>query len=130
MEEKTYTLRALKADDLFMVLRIINKIGLSELKKCFDGETVRKAIADAGKEQESDLASAVGMQIMVDVAALVVERLPECRTELYQFLASLSGMKEKEIADLPMGTFAGIVMETIQKEEFADFFTQVFKLRS
>lgn len=130
MEEKTYTLRALKADDLFMVLRIINKIGLSELKKCFDGETVRKAIADAGKEQESDLAAAVGMQIMVDVAALVVGRLPECRTELYQFLASLSGMKEKEIADLPIGTFAGMVMETIQKEEFADFFTQVFKLRS
>lgn len=130
MEEKTYTLRALKADDLFMGLRIINKIGLSELKKCFDGETVRKAIADAGKEQESDLAAAVGMQIMVDVAALVVGRLPECRTELYQFLASLSGMKEKEIADLPMGTFAGMVMETIQKEEFADFFTQVFKLSS
>lgn len=130
MEEKTYTLRALKADDLFMVLRIINKIGLSELKKCFDGETVRKAIADAGKEQESDLAAAVGMQIMVDVAALVVERLPECRKELYQFLASLSEMKEQEIAELPMGTFAGMVMETIQKEEFADFFTQVFKLRS
>ena len=130
MEEKTYTLRALKADDLFMVLRIINKIGLSELKKCFDGETVRKAIADAGKEQESDLAAAVGMQIMVDVAALVVERLPECRTEIYQFLAALSGMKEKEIAELPMGTFTGMMMETIQKEEFADFFTQVFKLRS
>lgn len=130
MEEKTYTLRALKADDLFMVLRIINKIGLSELKKCFDGEAVRKAIADAGKEQESDLAAAVGMQIMVDVAALVVERLPECRTEIYQFLAALSGMKEKEIAELPMGAFTGMMMETIQKEEFADFFTQVFKLRS
>jgi hypothetical protein len=130
MEEKTYTLRALKADDLFMVLRIINKIGLSELKKCFDGETVRKAIADAGKEQESDLAAAVGMQIMVDVAALVLERLPECRTEIYQFLAALSGMKEKEIAELPMGAFTGMMMETIQKEEFADFFTQVFKLRS
>lgn len=130
MEEKTYTLRALNADDLFMVLRIINKIGLSELKKCFDGETVRKAIADAGKEQESDLAAAVGMQIMVDVAALVVERLPECRTEIYQFLAALSGMKEKEIAELPMGAFTGMMMETIQKEEFADFFTQVFKLRS
>ena len=134
MEEKTYTLRELKADDLFMVLRIINKIGFSELKKCFDGEIVRKAIADAGKEQADnqaeDIVAAVGMQIMVDVAALVVERLPECRTELYQFLAALSGMKEKEIAELPMGTFAGMVMETIQKEEFADFFTQVFRLRS
>lgn len=130
MSEKTYTLRMLKADDLFSVLRIINKIGLNELKKCFDGETVRKAMADAGKEQESDLAAAVGMQIMLDVASLVVERLPECRKELYQFLASLSGMKEQEIADLPMGTFAGMVMDVLQKDEFADFFTQVFRSRS
>lgn len=130
MSEKTYTLRMLKADDMFMVLRIINKIGLSELKKCFDGETVRKAIADAGKEQESDLAAAVGMQIMLDVASLVVERLPECRKELYQFLASLSGMKEQEIADLPMGTFAGMVMDVLHKDEFSDFFTQVFRSRS
>ena len=128
MNEKTYTLRMLKADDLFSVLRIINKIGLNELKKCFDGETVRKAMADAGKEQESDLAAAVGMQIMLDVASLVVERLPECRKELYQFLASLSGMKEQEIADLPMGTFAGMVMDVLQKDEFADFFSQVSDL--
>lgn len=130
MNEKTYTLRMLKADDLFSVLRIINKIGLNELKKCFDGENVRKAMADAGKEQESDLAATVGMQIMFDVASLVVERLPECRKELYQFLASLSGMKEQEIADLPMGTFAGMVMDVLQKDEFADFFTQVFRSRS
>lgn len=130
MNEKTYTLRMLKADDLFSVLRIINKIGLNELKKCFDGEAVRKAIADAGKEQESDLAAAVGMQIMFDVASLVVERLPECRKELYQFLASVSGTTEKEIADLPMGTFAGMVMDVLQKDEFADFFTQVFRSRS
>lgn len=130
MSEKAYTLRMLKADDLFSVLRIINKIGLNELKKCFDGEAVRKAITDADKEQESDLAAAVGMQIMFDVASLVVERLPECRKELYQFLASISGMKEQEIADLPMGTFAGMVMDVLQKDEFADFFTQVFRSRS
>lgn len=129
MENKGYTLRTLKADDLFLMLKIINKIGLNELKKCFEGDGIRKAIADAGKEQADDVAATVGMQIMVDVAALAVERLPECRTELYQFLASLSGMKEKEIAELPMGTFAGMIMEVIQKEEFADFFTQIFGLR-
>lgn len=127
METMEYTLRPLKADDLFTMLRILYKIGLDELRKCFDGEEVRKAIA-AGKDEDS-AAAAAGMQIMTDVASLVAERLPECRTEIYQFLASLSGLKEKEIAELPMATFAGMLMDTLRKEEFADFFTQLFRSR-
>lgn len=128
METMEYTLRPLKADDLFTMLRILHKIGLDELRKCFDGEEVRKAITAAGKDEDS-AAAAAGMQIMTGVASLVAERLPECRMEIYQFLASLSGMKEKEIAELPMTTFAGMLMDTLRKEEFADFFTQVFKSR-
>ena len=83
METMEYTLRPLKADDLFTMLRILHKIGLDELRKCFDGEEVRKAIAAAGKDEDS-AAAAAGMQIMTDVASLVAERLPECRTEIYQ----------------------------------------------
>ena len=128
METMEYTLRPLKADDLFTMLRILHKIGLEELRKCFDGEEVRQAITADGKDEDS-AAAAAGMQIMTGVASLVAERLPECRMELYQFLASLSGMKEKEIAELPMATFAGMLMDTLRKEEFADFFTQLFRSR-
>ena len=128
METMEYTLRPLKADDLFTMLRILHKIGLDELRKCFDGEEVRKAITASGKDEDS-AAAAAGMQIMTGVASLVAERLPECRMEIYQFLASLSGMKEKEIAELPMATFAGMLMDTLRKEEFSDFFTQLFRSR-
>ena len=33
--EKTYTMRSLNANDLFAMMRIINKIGINEVKKMF-----------------------------------------------------------------------------------------------
>ena len=58
METMEYTLRPLKADDLFTMLRILHKIGLEELRKCFDGEEVRKAITADGKDEDSAAAAA------------------------------------------------------------------------
>jgi len=46
-------------------------------------------------------------------------------TKLYQFLAGLSGMTEKEIAALPLGTFTQMIVDVFKKEEFSDFFQVV-----
>lgn len=130
MEEKKYTLRNLRADDMFTMLRIINKIGLKEARDCFNSVEIRKAISDAkeaGQENgaEDALASAVGMQIMIDVAALLVSKLPDCEKELYAFLASLAGTSAKEIASLPMAAFYDLIMDVFQKGDFKDFFQRV-----
>lgn len=124
MEEKKYTLRDLRADDMFAMLRIINKIGLKDVKECFNSVEVRQAIGEA-KGADDALASAIGMQIMLDVVALLVSKLPDCEKELYEFLASLSGMKAKDIAALSMTEFYDMVMEVFQKDDFKDFFQRV-----
>ena len=124
MDDKAYTLRNLKADDMFSMMRIINKIGLNDVRECFNSVELKQAISS--KEGANDeVVAAVGMQVMFDVATLLVGKLPECKTELYAFLASLSGMKENEIADLPMTDFFNMIMDVFKLESFKDFFQRV-----
>lgn len=124
MENKEYTLRGLKASDLFMMTKIINKIGIKEVKDCFNSPDVKKAITGA----ETEDVTAVGMQVMLELATLVVSHLPDCENEIYQFLASLSGMKAEEIKELSMTTFFDMILEVFRKEEFTDFFQRVVGL--
>lgn len=124
MDDKVYTLRDLKADDMFAMMRIINKIGLKDVRDCFTSVELKQAISS--KEGANDaVVAAVGMQVMFDVAELLIRKLPECRTELYAFLASLSGMKENEIADMSMTDFFSMIMDVFKQESFKDFFQRV-----
>ena len=86
----------------------------------------------AEKEKGADgdaLLDAVGVKVTIRLVELLISRLPECEKELYAFLASLSGMKAKDIAALPMGTFINMLMELFRKDEFKDFFQRVAELR-
>lgn len=123
--EKAYTLRDMCADDLFVVLKIVNKIGVKEIKKCFAAVDVKNAISEGA---ENDLAAAVGLQVMMEVAGLIVEHLPDCKTEIYQFLSSLSSMKVEEVAAMPMADFFTMIMDVFKHPSFNDFFQRVVGL--
>lgn len=126
MENKAYTLREMNADDLFVMVKIINKIGVKELKNCFNAAEVKQAMSNSGDGEE--LAAAVGVRVMMEVAGIVMDHLPECKNEIYTFLASLSGMKSEDIAMLPMGDFFEMFMDVLKHPNFADFFQRVIGL--
>ena len=117
------TLRPLEADDLFTVMEIINKIGLEDAKKCFMSVEISKAIAENGDEEQ---VAAVGMKVMVELATLLVQKLPLCKAEVYQFLSSLSGVDAEEISHIKLVPFTKMVMDVFQKAEIKDFFQLVF----
>ena len=130
MENTAYTLRGLNADDLFDVIRIVTKIGVREVKKCFAAEDLKKMLNDMkeeGNENESTVA-VVGLSVIMDVASLVLEHLPECKSDLYRLLSNLSGMQETEISVLPAGTFFGMIMDVLKHPSFNDFFQQLVGL--
>lgn len=131
MENKLYTLRDVNADDLFLVLKIINKIGVKEVKNCFSTMEMKdnlQKIASAAGDENNEFVTAVGISVMTNVASLVVERLPECKDEIYQFCSSLSGMKVEEVAAMPMGEFFGMIMDVFKRPGFHDFFQRVVGL--
>ena len=126
---KAYELRRLTADDVFPMFQIVSKIGIKEFKGCFESPEVMKMIKDsASGEGQADVKTSVGMTVAFDLAGIIVSNLGRCKNDIYQFLAQLSGMTTKEIAELPMMTFFEMIIDVFKKDEFKDFFQVVAKL--
>ena len=125
----TFELRNLKADDMFLMFRILSKIGFSDMKETLTPEKV-KEITSAFKQGENgeDMSTFLGFNIMFSAVEIITKNLPSCKNEIYSMLASLSGMTATEIADLDMVTFTEMVIAVVRKEEFKDFFKAVAKL--
>ena len=128
MNEKTYTLRDLKADDVFPMFKIISGIGIKEFKSCFDSNEVKDAIKGTASGGDETDASSVGIMVAIDIASVIIGNLPKCKDDIYQFLSGLSGMAKEHISELPMNTFLAMVVDVIKKEEFKDFFQDVSRL--
>lgn len=130
MEQK-FELRALKASDFFLVTRILSKIGVKEFKGIVESDEIKAAIRKMADNQSGEIAEAdvasIGMTVVFDIASVVLERMENCEKDIYRLLANLSGMKETEIADLPMADFGEMVISVIKHEGFRDFFTAVIK---
>jgi hypothetical protein len=135
--EKTYELRNLEADDLFIMISIVNKIGIKEFKACFESDDVKAAVlnmakkadenGDAEADEGADVVS-VGISVALDIASILMANIGKCKNDIYALLANLSGMKEKDIAKLPIKTFTSMVIDLVKKEEFTDFFQDAVKL--
>lgn len=117
-EEKPYTLRKLCADDIFPLCSVLTKIGLKEIKGCFNVETFKKLVGDGDENDVEKL----GFDIAMDVVAVVISNMESCRDSLYQFLSGLSGMTIKDIAKLDIDVFIGMIIDVIRKDEFRNFF--------
>ena len=130
MDQK-FELRALKASDFFLVTRILAKIGVKEFKAIIESEDIKAAIGKMASEQGGELAEAdvasIGMTVVLDIASVVLGRMEDCEEDIYELLSRLSGLKKKEIADLPMADFGEMVMGVIKHEGFRDSFTAVIK---
>lgn len=130
MEQK-HELRALKASDFFLVTRILSKVGVKEFKACIENDEIKTAVKNMmegqdGNIAESDVAT-IGMSVVFDIASVVLERMEYCEKDIYRLLSNLSGLKETEIADLPMADFGEMVIAVIRHEGFRDFFTAVIR---
>lgn len=123
MSESTFTLRTLVADDIFMMCKIISKIGLREIGKCFETPEAEKAIDDNTVSVKE-----VGISVGIDIAAVLVEHLPDCRDDLYKFLAGLCDKQPPNIASMLPGQFIRLIRSLGQNEGFADFIEAVSEL--
>lgn len=127
-EEKAYTLRDMTAEDVFPMFKIISGIGLKKFKTAFESDDVKAALAAMTGEGEKPDATAVGITIAVNIADVIFANLPKCKGDIYKLLSGLSGMSTKDIAALPMVDFMNMVVDTIKKEEFKDFFQAAARL--
>lgn len=130
MDQK-FELRALKASDFFLVTRILSKIGIKEFKAIMESDDIKAAIGKMASQQGGELAEAdvasIGMTVVFDIASVILERMENCEDDIYEILSRLSGLKKKEVAELPMADFGEMVIGVIKHKDFRDFFTAVVK---
>ena len=127
-----YEMRSLQASDIFSVVKILNGIGLNNVKEAINIEEIneiRKTMTEDNSEDNSEkVYSQVGVKVVMSIATVILENLPKVENDLYTFIGSVIGVKAKDVAKMDMGDFMDVLISIIQKEEFKDFFKRASKL--
>lgn len=128
-EGDKYTFRKLNSTDMFLMFRIISKIGINEFTDCFGKDSVKQMIGkfSGGNKTIDDAAAVVGISVMLEMANVVLGNLHKCESEIYQMLSNTSNLTVDEVKALDMVTFAEMVIDFIKKDEFKDFIKVVLK---
>ena len=124
--EKPYKFRRLSTQDIFPMLRLLNKIGLKDVK---DNESIKNIVmlSTRGKNQKVDI-NRLGMDVFLEIACLITDNIPKCEAELYSLLSQTSDRTVDEIKAQDMAVTFEMIVDFIRKEEFGDFFKVVLKL--
>lgn len=118
-----YNFRQLNSTDIFPVCNIISKVGIRELKTCFQGQDLS---AVTNTEDEGAM-MALGAGVALDVAGVIFANMQKCQQEIYTFLSSVTELSEEELKAMPPADFADIVINFFKKEELKDFMKVVSK---
>lgn len=126
-EEKPYTFRKLQTTDMFLMFKVLNRIGFKDLK---DNEGLKNTLflLMGGTANGKVDVNQLGMDIFFEAAAVLFESIPKAESEIYTLLASVSGMKAEEIKTQPPAITFEMIIDFIKKEEFSDFFKAASKL--
>lgn len=132
--EKPYTFRLLGAPDIFLMSKIISKIGIKEFKTCFEADGIKNLIQNAVVDKaqnggnDTDIIG-VGAGVALELASVILTNLPKCEADIYQMLSQTSNLSVEEIkAPGNAVMFLEMVIDFIKKEEFRDFIKVVSKL--
>lgn len=133
--DPAYTFRKLGAPDIFLMVKIIGKIGLNELKTVFEADGLQNLIMsvfakekEKGKDDETSMIS-VGVSVSLELANTILSNLPKCEKEIYQLLAQTSNLSVDEItAPGNAVMFFEMLIDFIKKDEFKDFFKAASRL--
>lgn len=118
-----YTLRTLNSKDLFVLIRLVKKIGIDQLKNIIETKNINALIKKNGKDAEK-----VGIEIFLDLSSIIIDRLDACENEIYDLLERVSDKDRKELEEMDMDVFISMVIELFQKDDFKKAFTKVVSL--
>ena len=123
-----YNMRNLQATDIFSVVKILNGIGLKNIKEAINLDEINNIRKGMTEDNADVITSQVGINVVMSIATIILENLPNVESDLYNFIGSVIGVKAKDVAKMDMGEFMDVLITIIQKEEFKDFFRRASKL--
>ncbi len=130
-KEKPYNFRKLNATDIAPMCKVLSKIGIKKFATCLQSESVVSIISQKDENEDSDntkINKAVGIQVMIEIADIILANIPYCEKDIFTLLSNVSGLTVDEIREFDLATFAEMVFDFVKKEEFKDFIKVVSKL--
>ena len=123
-----YEMRKLQTTDIFTVVKILNGIGLKNVKEVIDFEEINKIRKSMTEDNADVITSQVGLNVVMSLTTVIIENLPKVENDVYNFVGSVIDVKAKDVAKMDMGEFMDVLIAIIQKDEFKDFFKRASKL--
>ena len=127
--EKVYTFRPLEATDVFLMFKILGKIGINEFAECFGKENVQKMFNTiTGENGMAKFTTQMGIAVTLEIVNVILGNLPKCEQEIYQMLSNTSNLSVDQVKKLDFPTFTAMVIDFVKKDEFKDFIKVVSAL--
>ena len=120
-KQKKWEFRRLKGKDIFLMLPVLKKIGINNIKKCFNGDIVKDVVAtNKGKAYDTQIEAAT-FGAMLEFGQVLIEGLDACENEIFNLLEKTSNLRRNEIEELDFLELPEMIMDFVKKEEFKDF---------
>lgn len=123
--ERPYELRLLKDSDLFLLLKILKKIGIKDFKDAFiQSQSDKEAVS--GKEAVRN----IGILTTFDIVDMLLGNLDKIEEELYILCSDLSGISTDEIREMEFGTMPLMLLDMFTNVRNSSFFKVLSKFLS
>lgn len=127
--EKAFTFRKLETKDIFPLFKLLNKIGIRDLKENEGMKNVVFAFMGGAATTKGKVdVNKIGMDLFFELASVITENIPKCEMELYTLLASVANLSVDDIKKQSPAVTFEMIVEFVKKEEFKDFFSVALKL--
>lgn len=122
-QPKKWKFRELKGKDIFLMLPVLKKIGINNIKKCFNGDIVKGIVADNKSEDYEKQVEAATYGAMLEFGQVLIEGLANegCEEAIYNLLEKTSNLSREEIENLSMVELPTMIIDFVKKDEFKDF---------
>lgn len=134
MAEKKYKFRELGSRDLFLMIKLVKKIGLNNFSELLKGDNIKKIVSQftTNKDEDAESKEAAYMQIGIalglDFFQVVIERLDECEDVIYEILNKTSNMNLKDLYAMHPDEFIEMIYDFSQLEDFQKLFQKAVSL--
>ena len=144
-----FKLREISADAVFLMMRLLSKLGIGELGKVIggdlakassfkvpttmkDGKEVLLPVSEWTEKQKAaaQQAQAAQNQMMMQLIDTVLTNFADCKADLYALLADGYGCSVEDIAGVSGIELIDLIDGYVNRDGFSDFFMRAMNLVS
>lgn len=118
-------MRNLQFQDLFKVIRILKKSGLSKQARTIMLKVAEQKAAAQANDSKDTPPTINAKELGMDFIFSVIENLGEAEDEFYSFFADLTGKTVDEIKKLELDEMVGMFEDFLKLPNLNNFFSKV-----